>query len=171
MIKINRAAITELIFSVSFLLLGLYVLYSAANLEEPGVYSVVSPKTFAFIIGFFATAVGVILVTEVIRGKLGVPEGTEKGDSFLPPDVKTITFVLFAIISHLLLIERAGYIAAATVTFFGVSFAFGSRKFLKDLLFSFAFAITVYIVFSKGLRIYLPEGFFEDLLRLSRKEP
>lgn len=168
--KLTRAAISELIFSASFLLLGFFVLYSAFNLEEPGVYSVVSPKTFALIIGVFTSVVGLLLVVEVIRGKYGVPEGTEVGDPFLPPDFKTIGIVLASIALHIFLIERAGYIAAAMVSFYGVTFAFGSRKFVKDVLVSIVFAITVYFVFAKGLRIYLPEGFFEDLLGLSRKE-
>jgi len=77
---------------------------------------------------------------------------------------------LTSIALHILLIQRAGYIAAAAIAFYGVSFAFGSRKFLKDILVAFVFAITVYVVFSKGLRIFLPEGFFENLLGLARKE-
>jgi hypothetical protein len=28
----------------------------------------------------------------------------------------------------------------------------------------------VYVVFSKGLRIFLPEGFFENLFNLSREQ-
>jgi putative tricarboxylic transport membrane protein len=170
MTKLTRAAISELIFSASFLLLGFFVLYSAFNLEEPGVYSVVSPKTFAYIIGVFTSVVGILLVIEVVRGNYGVAEGTERGDPFLPPDIKTMAIVLTSIALHILLIQRAGYIAAAAIAFYGVSFAFGSRKILKDILVAFVFAITVYVVFSKGLRIFLPEGFFENLLGLARKE-
>jgi len=69
---------------------------------------------------------------------------------------------------HIVLLERVGYIAAAAITFYGVAFAFGSRKVIKDLLIAFAFAVIVYLVFSKGLRIFLPEGLFEDLFGLSR---
>jgi putative tricarboxylic transport membrane protein len=166
----TRATISELIFSVSFLLLGFFVLFSAFNLQEPGVYSVVSPKTFAYIIGVFTTFVGLLLVIEVLRGNYGVPEGTQRGDPFLPPDIKTMSIVLASIAAHLFLIERAGYIAAAALTFYGVTFAFGSRKIVKDVLVAFIFALIVYFVFSKGLRIYLPEGFFENLFGLARKE-
>ena len=70
---------------------------------------------------------------------------------------------------HVILLERAGYIFAATLTFFMVAFAFGSRKFLKDFVISFLFAVIVYVVFSKGLRIFLPDGFIENLRNLSRK--
>lgn len=169
MTKITRAVVAEYAFAVGFLLLGLFVLYDAFTLEEPGVYSVVSPKTFEYIIGGFATLVGVLLLTEVVRGKYGVAEGTEPGDKFLPPDIKTMSIVIGSLLLHVFLIERAGYIAAAALTFYGVTFAFGSRKFIKDIALSFVFAVTVYFVFSKGLRIFLPDGFFENLLGLARE--
>lgn len=169
MTRTTRAVVAEGIFALAFLLLGLFVIFDALTLPEPGVYSAVSPKTFALIIGIFTTTVAALLLLEVIRGRLGVAEGTEKGDAFLPPDIRTMTLILVAILLHVLLLERAGYILAASLTFFLVAFAFGSRKYLKDLLISFLFAVIVYIVFSKGLRIFLPDGFIEDLLNLSRK--
>ena len=167
--RTTRAVVAEAVFALAFLLLGLFVIYDALTLPEPGVYSAVSPKTFALIIGVFATIVAALLLLEVFRGRLGIAEGTERGDAFLPPDIRTISLVLFAILLHVILLERAGYILAATLSFFIVAFAFGSRKYLKDLAVSFLFAVIVYIVFSKGLRIFLPDGFIEDLLNLSRK--
>ena len=164
----TRAVRAEFAFAILFTLLGLFVLYDAFTLTESGVYSVVSPKTFAYIIGGFATVVGIALIIEIARGRFGLPEGTDQSSPFLPPDIKTMAIVLGAMALHILLLERIGYIAAAVIAFYGVTFAFGSRKFIKDLLISFVFAVTVYIVFSKGLRIFLPEGFFEDLFRLSR---
>lgn len=169
MTKVTRAVIAEGVFALSFLLLGLFVLFDAFTLEEPGVFSVVSPKTFEYIIGGFATFVGLLLISEVARGKYGVAEGTEPGDKFLPPDIKTMVIVIGSMALHIILIEPAGYIAAAALTFYGVTFAFGSRKFIKDIAISFVFAVVVYFVFSKGLRIFLPDGIFENLLGLARE--
>lgn len=169
MIRTTRAVIAEVIFALAFLLLGLFVIYDALTLPEPGVYSAVSPKTFALIIGVFTTTVAAFLLLEVLRGRLGIAEGTERGDAFLPPDIRTMSIVLLAILLHVILLERAGYIFSATLTFFMVAFAFGSRKFIKDFVISFLFAVIVYIVFSKGLTIFLPDGFIENLLNLSRK--
>ena len=39
MTKVTRAVLAEAIFALAFLLLGLFVLYDAFTLEEPGVYS------------------------------------------------------------------------------------------------------------------------------------
>lgn len=168
--RLARAARTEFAFAILFTLLGLFVLYDAYTLEESGVYSVISPKTFEYMIGTFATLVGIVLIIEVLRGKLGIAEGTDIDSTFVPPDIKTMSIVLGSMAVHVALIEKVGYIAAATITFFSVAYAFGSKKFLKDLIISFLFATLVYVVFSKGLRIFLPEGFIEDMLRLSRPE-
>ena len=80
-----------------------------------------------------------------------------------------MSILLASILIHIVLLEPAGYIAAASLTFFGVAYAFGSRKYLKDFLISFAFAVIVYFVFSKGLRIFLPDGIFENLLGLAKE--
>jgi len=94
MIKVTRAVLAEAIFALAFLLLGLFVLYDAFTLEEPGVYSVVSPKTFELIIGFFTTFVALLLIIQVLRGKLGIAEGTEAGAAQLRPVSKQCQYFL-----------------------------------------------------------------------------
>ena len=79
-------------------------------------------------------------------------------------DYKTLLIVAVAISLHVILLETAGYIIAATVCFLGVAYGFGSRKILKDLFVSLAFAVVVYFAFTKGLNINLPSGVFEGVL-------
>jgi putative tricarboxylic transport membrane protein len=75
-----------------------------------------------------------------------------------------MAILAMAIGLHVILLEIAGYVVAATLCFWGVAFAFGSRKYLKDLGISLAFAGIVYFSFTKGLNINLPSGFFEGML-------
>jgi putative tricarboxylic transport membrane protein len=75
-----------------------------------------------------------------------------------------MAIVAAAIGLHVVLLEIAGYVIAATVCFWGVAYAFGSRKILKDFFISALFALIVYLSFSKGLNINLPSGFFEGIL-------
>jgi putative tricarboxylic transport membrane protein len=101
---------------------------------------------------------------EVLRGRLGTPEGDEPGSPFMGANFKTMAIIAAAIGLHVILLEIAGYVIAATVCFFGVSYGFGSRKYLKDLGISLAFAVIVYFSFTKGLNINLPSGFFKGVL-------
>jgi putative tricarboxylic transport membrane protein len=112
----------------------------------------------------FASLVGFGLIVDVLRGRTGVPEGDEPGDPYTPLNFKTMGMVAAAIGLHVVLLETAGYVIAATVCFWGVAYAFGSRRILKDLLISFIFALVVYFSFSKGLNINLPSGIFEGIL-------
>ena len=125
--------------------------------------SIISPQTFPYLVAGFLTLVGFVLVTQVLRGKYGTPEGTEPGEEFQSADFKTMIMFAAAIAIHVVLLEIVGYVIAATVSFWGVSFAFGSRKYLKDLMLSIIFATLVYLIFSIGLNINLPAGIFDGV--------
>jgi putative tricarboxylic transport membrane protein len=45
-----------------------------------------------------------------------------------------------------------------------VTYAFGSRKYLKDFVISALFSVVVFIAFTRGLKITLPVGIFESIL-------
>ena len=134
-------------------------------MDVPQGSSIVSPQTFPYMVAAFTSLVGLILILDVLRGRLGTPEGDEPGDPFVGANFKTMAIIAAAIALHVILLEIAGYVIAATVCFFGVSYGFGSRRYLKDLGISLAFALVVYFSFTKGLNINLPSGFFEGVFK------
>lgn len=134
-------------------------------MDVPQGSSIVSPQTFPYMVAAFTSLVGFILILDVLRGRLGTPEGDEPGDPFVGANFKTMAIIAAAIGLHVILLEIAGYVIAATVCFFGVSYGFGSRKYLKDFGISLAFALVVYFSFTKGLNINLPSGFFEGVFK------
>ena len=133
-------------------------------MDVPQGSSIVSPQTFPYMVAAFTSLVGFILILDVLRGRLGTPEGDEPGDPFVGANFKTMAIIAAAIGLHVILLEIAGYVIAATVCFFGVAYGFGSRKYLKDFGISLAFALIVYFSFTKGLNINLPSGFFKGVL-------
>ena len=132
-------------------------------MDVPQGSSIVSPQTFPYVVAAFTSLVGIGLIIEILRGRLGTPDGNEPGDPFMPANFRTMAIVATAIALHVILLEITGYVIAATVCFFGVSFGFGSRKLLKDFGISLTFALIVYFSFTKGLKINLPSGFFEGI--------
>ena len=132
-------------------------------MDIPQGSSIISPQTFPYMVAAFTSLVGFGLIIDVLRGRLGVPDGDEPGDPVVPTNYKTMAIVAIAIALHVILLEVTGYVIAATVCFFGVSYGFGSRKYLKDLGISLAFALIVYFAFTKGLNINLPSGFFQGV--------
>ena len=126
--------------------------------------SIVSPQTFPYMVSAFTSIVGLGLVANILRGNHGTPEGDEPGDPLIPVNFKTLIIVATAIVLHVILLDIAGYIVAATVCFWGVAYGFGSRKPAKDFAISLIFSVAVYIAFTKGLNINLPSGLFEGIL-------
>jgi putative tricarboxylic transport membrane protein len=161
--KISKQGKGELVFASSLFLLGLFVAWDTSRMDIPQGSSIVSPQTFPYMVAAFTSLVGLALFIDVLRGRLGTPDGDEPGDPFVPANFKTMAIVAIAIALHVILLEIAGYVIAATVCFFGVSYGFGSRKYLKDLGISLVFALIVYFSFTKGLNINLPSGFFEGV--------
>ena len=161
--KIYKQAKGELVFASSLFLLGIFVAWDTSRMDIPQGSSIVSPQTFPYMVAAFTSLVGFGLIIQVLRGRLGTPEGDEPGDPFMGANFKTMAIIAAAIGLHVILLEIAGYVIAATVCFFGVTYGFGSRKYLKDLGISFAFALIVYFSFTKGLNINLPSGFFEGV--------
>ena len=162
--KVTKHGKSELAFASSLFLLGIFVAWDTSRMDIPQGSSIVSPQTFPYIVAAFTSFVGLLLILDVLRGNHGTPDGDEPGDPLIPVNYKTLLIVALAITLHVVLLETAGYIIAATVCFLGVAYGFGSRKILKDLLVSLAFAVIVYFSFTKGLNINLPSGVFEGIL-------
>ncbi len=163
--KLSKQGKGELAFASSFFLLGIFVAWDTAGMDIPQDNSIVSPQTFPYMVASFVSLVGLGLMIDVLRGNHGTPDGDEPGAPYSPLNFKTMGIVAAAIGMHVILLEIAGYVIAATVCFWGVAYAFGSRKILKDFAISFVLAFIVYFAFSKGLNINLPSGFFEGILK------
>ncbi|CAB4761016.1 unannotated protein [freshwater metagenome] len=161
--KVAKQGKGELAFAGSLFLLGIFVAWDTSKMQIPQGSSIVSPQTFPYMVSAFISLVGVGLIIEVLRGRYATPDGAEPGDPFIAPSYKTMAILMAAIGLHVILLEIAGYVISATICFWGVSFAFGSRKFLKDLAISLVFALSVYFSFTQGLNINLPAGFFEGI--------
>jgi putative tricarboxylic transport membrane protein len=164
-LKISKQGKGELVFAGSLFLLGIFVAWDTSRMDVPQGSSIVSPQTFPYMVATFTSLVGVGLIMQVLRGRLGTPEGNQPGDPFLGANFKTMAIIATSIALHVILLEIAGYVIAATICFFGVSYGFGSRRYLKDLGISLAFALIVYFSFTKGLNINLPSGFFEGVFK------
>ena len=161
--KVTQAGKGELAFAGFLLLLGLITIWDTSRMLVPDGTSVISPRSFSYVIGSFLVITSALLISEILRGNSGVPEGTEAGDPFQKADFKTMAQVVAAISANVILLDLLGFIVAATTSFWGVAYAFGARKYLKDFMVAIVFSVIVYFGFTQGLNINLPAGIFADL--------
>jgi putative tricarboxylic transport membrane protein len=148
----------ELAFAGSLLILGVIVVFDTANMLVPPASGTVGPQIFPYLVSGFLILVSIGIIVQVLRGNLGQPEGTEFGETIEKTDFKTLLLVAGSMATYPLLIERAGFIVATTVVFFGVSFAFGAKNVVKNLIISVIFSAIVYFSFTRGLNVNLPSG-------------
>ena len=148
----------ELAFAGSLLILGLVVLYDTSKMLVPPGSGTVGPQIFPYLVSGFVILISLGLFLQIFRGNLGVPEGTEFGEVVEKTDFKSLAMVAGSMLTYPLLIERAGFIIATSVVFFGVAFAYGAKNLLKNLAISLIFSLIVYFAFSKGLNVSLPAG-------------
>ena len=64
------------------------------------------------------------------------------------------------LVAFVALLNLAGFVAAGTVLFAGTASAFGSRRWLRDVLLGITLCATVYVAFTYGLGVSLPPGPF-----------
>lgn len=148
----------ELAFASSLLILGIVVFFDTRRMLVPPGSGTVGPQIFPYLVSGLVIIVALGIFVEIFRGNLGQPEGTEFGDTVDKTDYKRLLIVAGSMATYPLLIERAGFVAATTVAFFGVSFAFGAKNPVKNLLVSLIFSLIVYFSFTKGLNVNLPSG-------------
>lgn len=153
----------ELAFAGSLLILGVIVLFDTRNMLVPPASGTVGPQVFPYLVSGFLIFVSIGIIVQILRGNLGQPEGTEFGDTIDKTDFKTLLLVAGSMATYPLLIERAGFIVATTVAFFGVSFAFGAKNAVKNLIISVIFSAIVYFSFTRGLNVNLPSGILGGL--------
>lgn len=159
----NKSIKGELAFAGSLLILGLIVVFDTATMLVPPASGTIGPQIFPYLVSGFLIFVSLGIILQILRGNLGQPEGTEFGDTIEKTDFRTLLIVAGTMATYPLLIERAGFIVASTVAFFGVSFAFGAKNMAKNLLVSLIFSLIVYFSFTRGLNVNLPSGILRGI--------
>lgn len=162
--KVSRAGKGELAFAGSLLLLSLVVFWDTHRLVIPENNIAVSPRTFPYMVATVLLLASFSVAIEVIRGRAATPEGVNPNDPFQRADFKTMAIIVFAIGMHVFLIERTGYILSATISFWGVAYAFGAKRMIRLGLISFIFSLLVYLTFTTLLDIQLPKWLLENLI-------
>ena len=162
--KLPQGGKSELTFVSSLFLMGLLVFWDTYSVELPAFNLTISPKVFPYAVATLLMTLSAILFVNVLRGDTAVPEGHIDGEPIAKSDYKAFGLVLSSLLAFLLLIERAGFIIAASITFFGITVAFGNKRHGRAAIFGTLFITLVYLAFTRFLNVQLPAGIFKGLL-------
>lgn len=92
------------------------------------------------------------------------PKGREPWPAAGFSDWKAMLTVLGSLVAFVVLLRPVGWILAAGLLFWGVSWALGSRRPIFDISLALVFSSVIQILFGTVLGIGLPAGFVEGLL-------
>jgi putative tricarboxylic transport membrane protein len=131
--------------------LGLFFLVGAlmiaAEADQPGL----GPRAFPIAIGTGLVVLGVAFM-------IGVRRGMEFPAAAGPVTRGALPWLLAGIAGAILVIEPLGFPVAAAWLFTTGARAFGSRRWVRDLVLGAVIGALVYLVFARALGVSLPGG-------------
>jgi putative tricarboxylic transport membrane protein len=155
----------ELLLSAAVVVFGAVVIWQTFQIRITPAYSMVGPTAVPLIVGAGLVLVGLWLGVEALTGRTTPPAAdAEDVDLSLPTDWRAVGQLALALILYLFLLEPAGLIIASTVLFSGATFAMGSKRPIRDICLGLVFAAALYVIFTAGLGLRLPEGVLAGVL-------
>ncbi|MQA82179.1 MAG: hypothetical protein GEV10_27550 [Streptosporangiales bacterium] len=156
---------SELGVAVLLLGFGVLVLWDAAHISTNFTQrGPIGPTVVPILIGVLLLACAALLVYDVVRGGHGTSETGEDVDTGARSDWRTILILVATILVTIALVERAGWVIAGGLLFWGSSYALGSRHFVRDPLVAAVLAVLSFYLFDVGLGIDLPAGILQGIL-------
>ena len=172
----RRGAAAEIILGLGVAVLGAFILFEVGAIKVAPIYSKVGPRDIPILIGVIMTVLGLALAWQswrtTARAPLNPPAVMDAPGSLLDapgtgggaPDWLPLGAIAVGLVQQLLLFEFLGFVPTAAILFFCVSFGFGSRRYLRDIIIAIALAIVAYVGFVHVLNLHLPAGVLEGVL-------
>lgn len=160
----TRLRLGETLFGGGVVALGLFIAAATARMTVGPTHAMVGPRLFPILVALGLVLVGLALLREAVWGAIAHEGGIEL-------DGRAIALVAGGLILQALLIERAGWMLAATVLFVCATAAFGSRRLALDAALGFGLSALAFVSFNYGLGLELPTGeLVERLLAPAARE-
>ncbi len=156
----HRAA--DLAAALFVLLLGLLTLWQTTVIPTSPLYAQVGPKAVPFVVAAALALLGLLLAVQAARG--GWSGDIEELQGAPPMNLRALGLLLAGLLANVALIVPFGFTVAATVQFTLTAAAFGSRRYLSNLLIAFVVALGAYALFVKLLGVNIGAGVVEGLV-------
>ena len=78
--------------------------------------------------------------------------------------MESVAIIVAGLIAHMNLLKPLGFVPAGLILFWSVAFAFGSRRYGRDVIVGLLLALFAYVGFTYGLGLQLPPGILKGLL-------
>ena len=147
--------------SAGLILAGLAVLiaWNTFNMRISPSYARVGPQVFPYFTAAALAIAGVCVFLQALRGHPGrLAADTDQ------TDWKALIAISIGFLFEILFIKSLGFILSSSVLFLAIALAFGSRKYLRDIVVALLLCTGAYLVFTKLLNLQLPAGILKGLI-------
>lgn len=184
----NRPVPGDVVLGLVSGLMGIVFIIGAVQIEpDPSAFSVLGPRVAPLAIGIAAVLCSIALVVQATRharspeaavlspGRGSLSDSPDPGldpdlDADLDPGSRPEpttspghslprllgTFGLFT--GYILIFIPLGYVISTFVFLFALTTYHEARKWRRNLVYAAAFAVLVYLLFTRGLQVQLPPG-------------
>ena len=146
----NRQVKVELTFICVALVVGITMFIGSTSIKLGSAYDRIGPRFFPYIIAGGLVITGLLMFVQTLRSAGNKAE--------LSLDVAALITLLSALFLSVLFIQKLGFILSMTLLFAMVARAFRSKRLFRDLAIGLGLALIIYIAFTYGLGLVLPDG-------------
>ncbi len=152
----NRSSLAGLLIGLGLIAIAAVIATDAMNMRVPPVHAKVGPRVFPYVVSSGMAVAGAVIAWQAWRRTFTVEnQQTDWG---------AVAVIAAGLILHMNLLKPAGFVPAAAVLFLSVTFAFGSRRYLRDAAVGLVLAAVAYLSFTKLLGLQLPAGLLAGLI-------
>ncbi|UYQ77793.1 tripartite tricarboxylate transporter TctB family protein [Glutamicibacter sp. JL.03c] len=143
-------------------LLGIYLGVGIITMEVPDGAKQPGPTFVPILITIAIFVLAALLAMQLIRTPEPVPADPQGYRSY--SDWKTVSLVAAGFLAFALLLVPAGWLISASLLFWTVAFALGSKNRARDLGIAVVFSSAIQLAFGAALGLNLPSGILEGLI-------
>jgi putative tricarboxylic transport membrane protein len=161
----SESRLPEILLGLGLVALGLFFAIETTDIRVAPIYAKVGPTVFPWIVAGALIVLGLLFAVQAWRHRQHDPSpGPIPGQGYpaTPPapasDWRALAVISAALLLQVVLLRSAGFIVTAAILFMAVTYAFGSRQYLRNLVIAILLAVVVYAGFTRGLNLQLPAG-------------
>jgi putative tricarboxylic transport membrane protein len=143
---------------------GAFYLVEGSKIAQGASHAVVPPWGFPLFVGCGLTATGLLIsifaILKAARGRIST-DGESVPDRIDWPSTLAAMGIL---IGYVGLFVVLGFIVSTTLMILALARVFGSRSILRDALYAIGFSVIAYAIFTYGIGVPLPAGYFSSLI-------
>jgi putative tricarboxylic transport membrane protein len=152
----KRLSVAGLLIGFGLIAVAAVIASDAASMRVPPIHAKVGPRVFPFLVSCGLALSGAVIAWQAWRRSFTVEEQQT--------DWSAVAIIAAGLVLHMNVLKPLGFVPAAIILFLSVAFAFGSRRYLRDVVVAVVLAFVSYLAFTRLLGLQLPAGVLQGIL-------